>query len=547
MRTEKSQLATKTTALNEVKGLLSSLKSSISGLSSTEAFQKKSATFTNSSTEWKATASKDTPSGTYKINFSQFATPSKLTGGGSIATPIAVLDPISGQPVLISSLPVGRTITGDYFTINGERIPIQTTETLSQVISNINASSAGVTANLVGEKLEISSDDGLSPVVLGSSNDTSNFLQAMRISSSIGATAISSSDLSSPLLSIKIDQAHLASPPTSGPGTFKINGETISYDTTTDTLQDVLNKISDSGAGVTATFNLSTGRFQLFNKETGNVGIAVTEDIGGLAAAMGLTTATLTSGDDAEFSINGGGTLTSRSNILDDSAHGITGLSVTANSIREETITIGADSTSIKEALNNFIEKYNAVQNAIEKYTKVTVDGSKVSSAVLAGNRELATISRELRRILYTTGQDSTGADLTGNVKRLSDLGIGFSGIENTISLTNSSLFNSRLVSASADIINYFTTENKGLVDRLDATLNRYVSDSSTAPGTFKVSIDSISSQNKSLDKQIAEFERRLDSQRSFLESSFIAMERAQSSFQQQSSYLAKTFSGNSK
>jgi len=524
-----------------LKGLLSSLKSSISGLSSTEAFQKKSATFTNSSTEWTASASKDTPSGTYKINFSKFATTSKLMGGGNIATTIADTD-------LISSLPVGRTITGGNITINGAPISIQTTDTLAQVISKINGSlSAGVTANLVGEKLEISSDDGTSPVVLGSSNDTSNFLQAMRISSSSGATAISSSDLSSPSLTVKINQAHLANPPASGPGTFKINGETISYDTTTDTLQDVLNKISDSGAGVTATFNLSTGRFQLFNKDTGNVGIAVTDD-SGLAAAMGLTTASgasLTSGDDAEFSINGGGTLTSRSNILDDTAHGISGLSVTANSIGEETITVGADSTSIKQALNNFIEKYNAVQNAIEKYTKVTVDGTKVSSAVLAGNRELATISRELRRILYTTGQDSTGADLTGNVKRLSDLGIGFSGIENTISLNKSSLLDSRLVSDGADIIDYFTTEKNGLVDRLDATLDRYVSDSSKAPGTFKVAIDSISSQNKSLDKQIEEFERRLASQRALLESSFIAMEKAQSGFQQQSAYLQKTFSGN--
>jgi len=82
-------------------------------------------------------------------------------------------------------------------------------------------------------------------------------------------------------------------------------------------------------------------------------------------------------------------------------------------------------------------------------------------------------------------------------------------------------------------------------VDRLDATLDRYVSDSSKAPGTFKVAIDSISSQNKSLDKQIEEFERRLASQRALLESSFIAMEKAQSGFQQQSAYLKKTFSGN--
>jgi flagellar capping protein FliD len=170
-----------------------------------------------------------------------------------------------------------------------------------------------------------------------------------------------------------------------------------------------------------------------------------------------------------------------------------------------------------------------------------------VSSAVLAGSRELASISRDLRRILITNGTDEIGAPLEGTVKRLSDMGVGFSGIENTISITNSTTLDTRLASNAEDVIKYFATADNGLVARMDTMLERLVSSSSTTPGTFQVQTDSISKQNKSLDKQIEEFERRLESQRSLLESSFIAMERAQSGFQQQSAYLAKTFSGNSK
>jgi flagellar capping protein FliD len=136
---------------------------------------------------------------------------------------------------------------------------------------------------------------------------------------------------------------------------------------------------------------------------------------------------------------------------------------------------------------------------------------------------------------------------LTGSIQRLSDLGVGFSGIENTISIRNSALLDTALSSNSDDVIEYLTTDTHGLMDRLDSVLDRLVNDSSTTPGTFKVQTDSIKNQDKSLDKQIEEFERRLASQRALLESSFIAMERAQSGFQQQSSYLAKTFSGNSK
>ena len=543
MRTEKSQLSAKNTALNDIKGLVSSFKSSLTSLNSAEGFQKKSAAFASSTTTWSATADTDAPSGTYEFNFVSKATASKLTGAGGIATQLTA-------GTTLSTLPVGRTITGGTFTVDGAQVTIATSDTLDDVMAAITAQTGGsVSASYNSLTDRIDLVKGAGSISLGASNDTSNFLQAMRLSSGTSPVA-SSATLSSPKLSGSIDSANLSGwAGSSVQDSITINGTSIDYNSATDSLQSLMNKINSSAAGVTATYDVSAGKFLLTNKNTGNVGITVTDGMGagGLAAAMGLTTGTLTSGADAVFTVNGGGEITSRSNTLDESAHGITGLSVTANSIGTETVTVSGDAASTKAALNTFIEKYNAVQNAIDKYTKVTVDGTKVTSAVLSGSRELASISRELRRMLYSTGKDQSGAELTGTVKRLSDLGVNFAGIENTISITNSALLDTRLASNTDDLVDYFTTDTEGLVDRLDAMMDRLVNDSSTTPGTFKVQADSISSQNKSLDKQIAEFERRLDSQRSLLESSFIAMERAQSSFQQQSSYLAKTFSGNSK
>ena len=543
MRSEKAALSTKNSALNEVKGLLSSLKSSLSSLSSTEALQKKSATFRDTTTDWTASADVDAPSGTYQFTFVSEASAAKLTGAGGIATQLNPSTPLS-------SLPVGRTITAGTFTVEGVQISINTTDTLDDVLANITANVPGVTAsyNAVTDQIDIIKGAGGS-IAMGASNDSSNFLQAMRLSSGVSPVT-SSTTLSSPRLTGSIDSANLAG--WSGTGvsdSIIINGESIDYNSSTDSIQTLLNRINSSSAGVTATYDLASGRFLLTNKETGNVGISVSDGMGagGLAAAMGLTTGALTSGADAVFSVNGGGNLTSRSNTLDETVHGISGLSVTANSIGTETVTVGSDTAAAKGAINSFIEKYNAVQNAIEKLTKITVDGEKVTSAVLAGNREMATISRELRRILYASGTDENGDPLEGTVKRLSDLGIDFAGIENTISIKNSTTLDARLASNADDVIAYFATADNGLVDRLDDMLERLVSTSSTTPGTFQVQLDSISKQNKSLDKQIEEFERRLESQRSLLESSFIAMEKAQSGFQQQSAYLAKTFSGNSK
>jgi len=535
MRTEKNTNTSKSNAINDIKGLVSSLKTSITSLASEESLNKKSATFKDTSTNWTAIASKDTPTGEYKFNLTREATASKLTGTTGLVMP---LDSNS----LIADLSVGRTIKAGEFTVNGHKITLATTDTLQSVLDQMTA--IGVSAQInASDQIELSSG---APISLGAPNDSSNFLQAMRLSGAGDLNGVdylvtsSASSLSAPKLNVSLNLSGLSGLTPVADGiteTLKINGESIDY-SSTDTLQGIIDRINESAAGVTAIYDISLGKFSLTNKTTGNVGISVQDTgTGTLGAAMGLVGQTTVLGSDATFTINGGGTLTSRTNVLDESVHGIEGLSVTANSIGEQTLTVAGDYTSAKESLKDFITKYNAVQNAIEKYTKITVSGDKVSSAILSGNRDLSTLSRELRTKLYTAG-----SGITGSVQRLSDLGINFSGIEPTISLTSSSTLESKLTTATDDVLEYFSTSSSGLIDRLDSLLDSYVPDSGTSSGGLVTQLDSITKQNKSLDKQIEDVERRLASQRSLLESSFIAMERAQSSFQQQSSYLSKTF-----
>lgn len=539
LRQEKSQLSQRTNALNDIKNQLGSLKSAAASLSSGESLLKKAASFQNPSTNWTASAESNTPSGTYQFSFVSEATTSRYQGTTGIASPINTADPIS-------SIPVGRTITAGSFTVNGFRIDIESSDSLNDVFGKIAGETEGaVTAgyNAGTGRVELISAGS---ITLGASNDTSNFLQAMRLTSGGSPVITTAPSLPSPRLTGPIDSANLSGwAGTNEDNSFFINGVGIAYNTGTDSIQSLLNRINNSAAGVTAAFDLASGGFVLNNKQTGNVGISVTADAGGLATAMGLTGGTLNSGVDAVFSVNGGGNVTSRSNTLDETVHGIIGLRVTANSTGTETVTVGGDSTAAKAALNDFISKYNSVQSTIDRYTRVTVDGNKVTAAVLASNREVAQISSELRRMLFVTGTDANGDPLEGSVKRLSDLGINFSGIESSISITNASLLDSRLLNSANEIFDYFGTKDNGLASRLDTFLGRLVSDSGTAQGSFKTQLDSITKQNKSLDASIANFERQLESQRALLESSFIAMENAQSIFQQQSAYLARTFAPN--
>jgi flagellar hook-associated protein 2 len=290
-----------------------------------------------------------------------------------------------------------------------------------------------------------------------------------------------------------------------------------------------------------ASYDSANKKFLLTNKNTGDLAISVAGDTGNLSQAMGLNSGATTFGRNAEFTVNNGGTITSRSNVFDESAHGIKGLSVTANPAttpETQKVTVSGDSSDIKASINDFISKYNALQSAIEKYTKVTVSDKKVTTAILSGNSELANISRNLRRILY-----ESGAGVTGTVLRFSDLGVSSSGIESTISFNSASL-EARLSSSSGDVSTYFNKADSGLVARLNKLLGSYVTDSGSATGGLQAHLDTITKQNTSLDKQIADVETQLAAQRSRLESGFIAMEKAQSNFQQQSSYLAKTFNG---
>lgn len=538
MRAEKSQLASKSNALNEIKGLVSSLKSSLEGLGSENTVLKRNATFASSTTDWKASATKDTPVGQYVFELTQKATAAKLNGAVGVAGKGVPGGDASVKT--LAELEVGRTISAGTFTVNGEVITIgSTTDTLQSVLDDIQTAlrvsdpTATASYDSVNDKISLTST---SQIKLGAANDTSNFLQAMKLSTGSNAGSVtSSSALGAISLTNPISDANFSGAVSDG--SFEINGVTIAY-TTGDSVQSVLNQINASSAGVNASYDYGAGKFLLTNKTTGDVGIFVTNDSGGLATAMGLVGGSFTTGSDALFTINGGSPLTSRSNVLDETAHGITGLSITATTVNDpQTVTIASDSTGTKSTLNDFISKYNAVQTTIEKYTRVDVNGDKVSAAILAGNRELADISRSMRRLLY-----EDNAALTGDVKRLSDMGINFAGIENTISITDSAKLDAKLADSAEDVIDYFNNSSGGLITRLENYLEKLLSTSSSSPGSFKTQTDSIDRQNKSLDNQIANLERQLESQRSLLETSFIAMEKAQSMYQQQGSYLSNAF-----
>ena len=608
MRRDQATNSQKSSALDEIRGKLASLKTSVAALNSPDSLLKKSATIVDKNSNWTATATKDTPAGDYSVELMSQATTTIFKGRQDIGRAVETFSYIGN---VTGGSWLGSTITAGTFTVNGVPISVNpATEKWEDLINRIETltSAAGKPVMVSwleradlptpgagadafvndlftitsGDSIDVTTGHGNSDgktLTLGSATDTSNILQVLRLYAN-GTSSVTSSgetntitatadyphglgmvQLDLPLRSGSLHPRFASSYQggpgeiTEGSGKFQVNGVDISYDTTVDTIQTVLDKITASSAGVSASYDRKYDQIVLQNKKPGNVAIniGVSGDDMSLANAFGLipglaaaSDTDMVLGQNATFRINGGGILQAQSSTLTETDHGIKGLTINANSLSPQSgvtytptkITVAGDTSSAKDALNEFVAKYNDVQNTIEKHTKVTVNGTKVTSSILSGNQELNILARSLRSSLFQS------AGLTGSVNRLSDLGITSMGIQNTISLSNATALESKLSSAADDLANFFKTPTTGFVARFDKLLNSVVTESGSAAGSFKARQDSISKQNSSIDKQIEDMERRLASQRAMLESSFIAMERAQSGFQQQSAYLAKTFNG---
>jgi flagellar hook-associated protein 2 len=631
MRREQTTNSQKSNALEDVRGKLAALKTSIANLNSQDSLLKKSATIADKNSNWTATATKDTPAGDYSVEMISQATASVLKGASGLGASISLASPISQTWM-------GATLDSGKFTLNENTITISAATTWNDLITSINGI-PGYSANIVNDKFVIS---GPGAINLGSdASDPTNFLQLARLFNN-GSSTISTDSgrlgklrLDVPLNSASSNFSTMVSwASQSVPGSIKVNGQTISVSPSM-TAQEVLDAIT-SNSDVTASYDFVNNSISLRNKNPGNSAIVV-QDVGGAyAALLKLTSASnpaLINGQNTSFRINGGGIIQSQGNTITENEHGIKGLTVTANSLSAAgssssvstsagalfldasgnppatpsatnyhflrfplstpgisvgqvvtgpgipngtsvvsasnwngyysvelssisgsaipsgtpitftnsytptKITVAGDTSAAKDALNDFVAKYNSVQDTIERYTKVTTSGSKVTSSILSGNRELSDIARKLRTELYTS------SGLTGTVNRLSDLGVTSSGIQNTVSF-NSSVLEAKLASASDDVNAFFKdTGTSAFMTRIKTNfLDKMITDAGSATGGLQAQLTNFTKQNTSLDKQIEEVERRLASQRATLEASFIAMEKSQSRYQQQGSYLAKTF-----
>ena len=544
LRSEKAMGAQKSSALANLSTQLNALRDSIKALSGNagNVFADRAAKLTNATSTWLASAGADAETGSYQIQVTQLATKAQRVGAADAGSALSATSDVSG--LTVGTLPIGTTITAGDFTVNGARITVATTDSLQAVFDQINKKTGGeVTASYDPgtDKVRLSS---ASEIVLGSANDKSNFLSALQLYNNGTGDVLAPKALGVVSIGAAIANANLRTAVTAvdgaGAGSFSINGVSIAFNKNTDSVQTVLGRINASDAGVTAAFDKVNDRFTLTNKSEGDVGISVSEDAGGLLAALGLNgTATLARGKNAEFKVNGGATLISTGNTLDSTSHGIAGLSITANTETTETVSVGSDTEGARKKIEDFITKYNAVQTYIEAQTRTTTSSNgAVTASTLSGNQEVTSIASQLRANVF-----NAVPGLTGTIQRLEGIGIDFKSGGSQLEIKDGGKLESALATRGAEVRTLFSTASTGVVARLDSYLEKVTG----ATGTLTTQTDTFAKQSKSIDEQIASMERRLTQQRAQLEQSFISMEVAQSRMQSQLSALTNAFGSSSK
>ncbi len=389
--------------------------------------------------------------------------------------------------------------------------------------------------NSTTDEITLASSDS-SEVVLGSAADTSNFLQVAQLYNNGTDSVSSASALGHVNTTVTLSNSDLATAITdggSGNGEFTINGVAIHYDASSDSIQNILDRINNSTAGVTATYDTLNNRFTLTNNSTGDTGISMQDVTGNFLAATGLSGGTLTRGQNLLYTLNGGTqTLVSQSNTISQASSGITGLSVTAASPGATTVTVSSDTSKISSAIQQFVTDYNAVQTAISGQQIVTTasDGT-VTPGPLTGDQTANALADNLRAFSFFAG---TG--LSGSITSLADLGIETNGQDNTLALSDSNTLNSALAGNLNAVQSFFADATNGMATQL----NNYITNVTGDSGDLTNHQASLTQQYNNLTAQIANLEQKITSDSAQWTTEFQAMEQAQSQANQELTYLSE-------
>ena len=490
----------------------------------------------------------------------------------------------------------GTRISKGTFTINGAQIEIEDGDYLGDgtgadghdLIKKINDSAANVIASYdpATDCLEIKAKNPGGNVNLGAVTDTSNFLTVTYLLTSPeeqnGGVALrtSTSHLGHIHNRELLKNANFAEElldkdgGTEGQGKFKINGVEITYDLSRDNFDNVLSRINNSDAGVTAFYDKMTDRLIFQNKATGSFEIVLEDVEGNFVEALDLGAgSTVSMGQNAKLSIvgfNNDQPIYSSSNQVTNVVPGLT-INLKATTTEPVKLNVEQDQDTIKKTITDFVNKYNETVkyfNSKLKEKSVTdkdieeMTDSERRAGLMSGNSTLGKIRFGLLEQIIDPLSDSDGV-----FKLLSQMGIESvvdpSGANSGTLKINDNKLEDAIRNNPEGIARFFFNDADGngiitrdedkkpiesgiavrLVDYLDSLLDTRVYEHGKG-GVVPRQQDELDESMKYLKKRIDDFDKRMEQRELYLVRQFTSMEKSLAILQSQSSWLSGQIAG---
>ncbi|MDI3280272.1 MAG: flagellar filament capping protein FliD [Bacillota bacterium] len=592
MERQKLKLDWKKELWGEINTRLLSVKTALAPLLDRTKLLAKSATSSNESV-LTAEASSTAATGTYKITVSRLATATVVTSGAGAAGLGLGRAVDTAQPVVSTASRFGTPVTAGTFTIAGVTITLDADDFLgngtggaNDLIQKVNDALAAAGKSTITmrydsatDKLTVTDTAG-GPIEMGAVGDTSNFLSAagllaapLTVSQDGTTSRTSTFHLGHVNPNQLLKDANFATAitdsggGTTGTGSFKINGVEITFDLSNDTLNTVITRINNSAAGVVASYDAVQDRLILTAKTTGSLSIT-REDVAGtfLAATDLLAGATLTAGQNAEFTIeglNGGNPLYSTSNDVTDVISGVTLHLRKADPLNPVTLTIGQDTQAVKDAIKAWVNAYNEAINLINtRLQEKTISNKKWEDmtdaerkqGLLRGDWALAQLKNDLvRRVTDVVEGLPSGFNQLAliGIKLSSDTGASAGNLTIDEAALDAALRDNPekvadLFFRDADYDNIVDSGEVGVAVRVDALLKSLTDPSTVSVGGTSVKNgliprqqDVLTTQIEDLEERIERFDAWLQQREAYLVRQFTAMEQFIGLMQQQSSWLA--------
>jgi len=468
--------------------------------------------------------------GSYTVNVIQLASATTAGSSATLGSPVNTTAPINSSGL-------STAVTEGTFTVNGVQFTVGAATTLSQVLSDITASAAGVNAtyDAVSDTITLENKNAgdTSIINLGATGDTSNMLDALNIKKATqstggnGSTSVTSTrNLGAIDPSKALDQTNFAGGAITA-GTFMVNGVSFTVDPTTDTLEDVLSRITGSDAQVSASYDSATDTIRFVSKNLGSRTIGFNAGTSNFLSVTNLATATQTAGKDAQFTINGGAVLTRNSNEVADAVGGIT---LRLLSVGESTITVSGDDDAIVENIEEFLTAFNEAVDSVRSLVG--------AGGTLRGDASIQSVEMMIRDLIM-----SPISGLSGDYTSLIDIGISSGSNFDLQAVPHLELdaddFREALRADRSNVQSLFSNiDTTGAADLLFSYLDGitmstgFLNDRSKANGSIDQQIRMLQDQIDRTEDRVAKKEERLRRQ-------FSQLEQLSSGFQSQSSALS--------